>query len=444
MTSKIVVNNIESDSGINTVTIIGDVSVGSSITATDITATHHGSGADLTNLPAANLTGTLPAISGANLTGINTAFGSGTSINTSGIITATAFVPSQGQLSHRNIIVNGDMRIAQRATSSTAVGYKTVDRIYGGYAGTDEAPTFTQADIGTSDSPYLSGFRKSFKIQNGNQTSGAGAADELFMTYNIEAQDLAQSGWDYTSSSSNITISFWVKSSVAQQFQVNMRLYPASGDQKEFCFEYTPSANTWTKVTKTIPGASGNVLRNTNELGMFIQFPQFYGSNYTANSRPFDTWETKNNSQNYKDYATTWYTTNDATWEITGLQLEVGPVATPFEHRTIGEELTRCQRYYQKSYSGDVVGFTGIPLASSGSALGIAKFTTEMRAAPTITLRDGTGALGKATQHGNNYLDATAGGIQTNGFRSVARTSGNWSSNAQQMVQAGYFAEAEI
>ena len=70
MTSKIVVNNIESDSGINTVTIIGDVSVGSSITATDITATHHGSGADLTNLPAANLTGTLPAISGANLTGI--------------------------------------------------------------------------------------------------------------------------------------------------------------------------------------------------------------------------------------------------------------------------------------------------------------------------------------------------------------------------------------
>ena len=71
MTSKIVVNNIESDSGINTVTIIGDVSVGSSITATDITATHHGSGADLTNLPAANLTGTLPAIDGSALTGID-------------------------------------------------------------------------------------------------------------------------------------------------------------------------------------------------------------------------------------------------------------------------------------------------------------------------------------------------------------------------------------
>jgi len=249
---------------------------------------------------------------------------------------------------NKNIIINGAMQMAQRGTSSTTVGYKTVDRMYGGFANTDEAPTFTQADIGTSDTPYLSGFRKSFKIQNGNQTSGAGAADEMFMTYNIEAQDLAQSGWDYTSSSSNITISFWVKSSVAQQFQVNMRLYPASGSQKEFCFEYTPSANTWTKVTKTIPGASGNVLRNTNELGMFIQFPQFYGTNYTANTRAFDTWETKNNAQNYKDYATTWYTTNDATWEITGLQLEVGSVATDFEHRSFAQELALCQRYYAK------------------------------------------------------------------------------------------------
>ena len=294
----------------------------------------------------------------------------------------------------KNLIINGAMQVAQRGTSSTAVGYKTVDRIYGGYANTDEAATFTQADIGTSDSPYLSGFRKSFKIQNGNQTSGAGAADELFMTYNIEAQDLAQSGWDYTSSSSDITISFWVKSSVAQQFQVNMRLYPASGDQKEFCFEYTPSANTWTKVTKTIPGASGNVLRNTNELGMFIQFPQFYGTNYTANTRAFDTWETKNNAQNYKDYATTWYTTNDATWEITGLQLEVGSVATDFEHRSFGQELTLCQRYYETSHSYGTAFGTNTSVGKflqNGTTNGAGNqqvtiyFRTTKRANPTVT-----------------------------------------------------------
>ena len=285
----------------------------------------------------------------------------------------------------KNLIINGAMQVAQRGTSSTAVGYKTVDRMYGGYANTDEAPTFTQADIDSTDAPYLLGFRKSFKIQNGNQTSGAGATDEMFMTYNIEAQDLAQSGWDYTSSSSNITLSFWVKSSVAQQFQVNMRLYPASGDQKELCFEYTPSANTWTKVTKTIPGAAGNVLRNTNELGMFIQFPQFYGTDFTANSRPFDTWETKNNNQNYKDYATTWYTTDNATWEITGLQLEVGSVATDFEHRSFEDDLRRCQRYYEII---EAHGNGGIAVAigqgfNTRKGFGYLSFKVTKRVAPT-------------------------------------------------------------
>ena len=279
---------------------------------------------------------------------------------------------------NRNLIINGAMQVAQRGTSSTSAGYKTVDRIYGGYANTDEAPTFTQADIGTSDAPYLLGFRKSFKIQNGNQTSGAGDADELFMTYNIEAQDLAQSGWDYTSSSSNITISFWVKSSVAQQFQVNMRLYPASGSQKEFCFDYSPSANTWTKVTKTISGAAGNALRNTNELGMFIQFPQFYGANYTANTRAFDTWETKNNAQNYKDYYGTWYTTNDATWEITGLQLEVGSVATDFEFRSYAQELDLCMRYFQ-------VGHAKLYASGIGNHARCVTFAKPMRDDPSMT-----------------------------------------------------------
>jgi len=339
----------------------------------------------------------------------------------------------------KNLIINGAMQVAQRGTSSTAVGYKTVDRIYGGYAGTDEAPTFTQTDIGTSDAPYLLGFRKSFKIQNGNQTSGAGAADELFMTYNIEAQDLAQSGWDYTSSSSNITLSFWVKSSVAQQFQVNMRLYPASGDQKEFCFEYTPSANTWTKVTKTIPGASGNVLRNTNELGMFIQFPQFYGTNYTANTRAFDTWETKNNAQNYKDYATTWYTTNDATWEITGLQLEVGSVATDFEFMSYGDDLLKCQRYYEHSYntgvgvgaSSNVGGYyQNLNSDPSGNAAWTLEYKVQKRAVPSLTFYadDGT-----ANQWDFNGSSVSAGKATVTGHRSsqthlnaYLATGGNW------------------
>ena len=288
----------------------------------------------------------------------------------------------------RNLIINGAMNVAQRGTSSTSVGYQTVDRIYGGFANTDEAPTFTQADISSSDDPYKEGFRKSYKIQNGNQTSGAGSADEVFMRYKVEAQDLAQSGWDYTSTSSFITLSFWVKSSVSQQFQTNIRIYPESGDQKEFCFGYTPAANTWTKVVKTIPGASGNVLRGDNDTGMFLQFTQFYGTDYTANTRNFDTWETKNNNQNFKDFTTTWYETNDATWEITGFQLEVGPQATPFEHRSFVEELTLCQRYYFQG-DGQELGaslnnYYGCMYGSGNSMIKVS-FPTTMRAKPTVT-----------------------------------------------------------
>ena len=245
----------------------------------------------------------------------------------------------------RNIIINGDMNIAQRGTSSTSAGYQTVDRFTTSMAGTDEACTFAQVDVASGTTPYTEGFRKAFKVTNGNQTSGAGAADDVSVSQHIEGQNLAQSGWDYTSSSSFITLSFWVKSSVAQTFFAGIRLY--GDDQREFCFSYTVTADTWTKVIKSIPGAAGLTIVNTNALGAFIQWPQWWGTNYTSSGRALDTWQVKNNASNYPDNTTTWYTTNDATWELTGVQLEVGSQATPFEHRSFGEEQKLCKRYYQ-------------------------------------------------------------------------------------------------
>ena len=290
----------------------------------------------------------------------------------------------------RNLVINGAMQVAQRGTSSTGTGYQTVDRMSVAFAGHDEAPTMTQADVASGTSPYTSGFKKSMKIQNGNQTSGAGAADELALTYHFEGQDIAESGWNVASASSNVTLSFWVKSSVTQQFQTNVRLYgPANGNQREFAFAYTLSANTWTKVTKTIPGHASNTVRGDNALGMFLQFPMFWGTNYTANARNHDTWEAKNNNQNMKDYPSTWWTTNDATWEITGIQLEVGDTATDFEHRSFGEELAACQRYYYQ-IGGASQGGGGFDYLAHGfadtttRAIHLIQFPQEMRAAPTL------------------------------------------------------------
>ena len=392
MTSKIVVNNIESDSGINTVTIIGDVSVGSSITATDITATHHGSGADLTNLPAANLTGTLPAIDGSNLTGVGASFGN-SSVNTSGIITATSFVPTTGQLSHRNIIINGDMNIAQRGTSSTSDGYNTVDRFNASQGSTDESPTFEQVDVASGTTPYTLGFRKAFKITNGNQTSGAQNGSEIQVLYNIEAQDIVQSGWNYKSSSSFITWSFWIKSSIATNFYGYLRTYDNTA--MGYAFETgNLSANTWTKIVKTIPGNANIDINNDNGLGLQIRLLGYIGTSYSDNSTPLHTWTTYNSSARVPEPPTTWFTTNDATLEITGYQVEVGSVATPFEHRKFSEQLLLCQRYYRviSDSSEDGNGYVGYTSYNYdvNSVVTQVNFIPEMRATPTIASTSGT------------------------------------------------------
>ena len=122
-------------------------------------------------------------------------------------------------LTNRNLIINGAMQVAQRGTSSTTSGYGSVDRWNNFYNGTDEAPTHAQVDVASGTTPYTSGFRKALRMTNGNQTSGAGSGDYIAMQHNIEAQNLATSGWNYTSASSFITLQFWIKSSVAQSFK---------------------------------------------------------------------------------------------------------------------------------------------------------------------------------------------------------------------------------
>ena len=282
-----------------------------------------------------------------------------------GICTATSFSGSgEGltrttQLSHRNIIINGAMLVAQRGTSSTSAGYQTVDRINQGFANVNENPTCGQSNVGapsspynlptSGDHPYKEGFRKTYYVGNGNQTTAAGANQDMSFYYNIEGQDLVGSGWNFADPNSYLTISFWIKTSVAQTYYVGFRLYgPSNANQREYCFNFTPAAFTWTKVTHSIPGHASNTLREDNELGAFIQFVQYWGTNYTSSGRVNEAWQAKNNSSNYPDMSGNYYNQNDASYQITGLQLEVGQQATPFEHRTFGEELARCQRYFYR------------------------------------------------------------------------------------------------
>ena len=354
-------------------------------------------------------------------------------------------LPLAGQLGNRNLIINGAMQVAQRGTSSTTSGYATVDRYSNEYAGADEAPTQAQVDVASGTTPYTLGFRKAVKITNGNQTSGAGATDLAVVKQIIEARNMANSGWNYTSSSSFITLSFWVKSSVAQVFSGDLR----TSDGTAYVYKYdTPSlsADTWTKVTKTIPGNSNLTFNNDNGEGLVFHLYPFIGTDYTTSNSDTETWLTASSSNYANDMTSTWWTTNDATCEVTGLQLEVGPQATAFEHRSFGEELSLCQRYFQVTESARG-GFHGLQYVANVSyAYGQAHFKGSMRATPTIVLRDADGNTdGKMTVMGNDHnIAATASNISVDGFYQVNKTSGNISSVVSYPALAGYTATAEL
>ena len=316
---------------------------------------------------------TLDPNGGAVLAGVTTVtsvkVGAAVTITESGIeatgVGITVANINGGQIGgRRNIIINGAMRVAQRGPSSTSTGYVTIDRFNTDYGGENEAPTYEQGTVASGTTPYTEGFRNTWKITNGNQTGGAGSGDYIFIRTKTEAQDLANSGWNYTSSSSFITLSFWVKSSVAQTFYG--RLESVDGSVYNYPYSYAVSANTWTKVVKTIPGNSNLQIDNNNGSGMEFHWDTFRGSNFSDSGVALDTWAAYASGTRTPSQTSTWWTTNDATWELTGVQVEVGSQATAFEHRSYGEELELCKRYYQQ-INGDTGDYTGFSAYSEST-----------------------------------------------------------------------------
>ena len=313
-------------------------------------------------------------------------------------------------LSFRNLIINGAMQVAQRGTSSTSGNIQTVDRFRCDIGGGDENPTQAQHSLTSSDTgPWELGFRKSYHITNGNQTSGAGAADYMQVTYKPEGQDIHRSGWDHTDPNSKITLSYWIKSSVAQTFY---GFIEASGPTRIFGWSTGAlTANTWKKVTVTIPGYASLVIPDTNAMAFSIAFLPFYGTNYThASNRTVGSW--------YEAYAyvpdntSTWWTTNDATFEITGVQLEAGSTATDFEMRSYGDELLRCFRYcWVQGKDQTWTNFAEGIITGSTTWEGAVHMPIRMRAKPSTTFTGNSRVYdaGSSTNTSATATDSSSG-----------------------------------
>ena len=289
-----------------------------------------------------------------------------------------ALIGSQTALSNRNLIINGAMQVAQRGTSSTTVGYQTVDRFRNSFG------TIAVTQSQDTTVPSGEGFTKSLKQLI---TTASSATDAFFSAYQIvEAQNIANSGWDYTSPSSYITISFYAKASVTGTYTLQLR--SDDGTARNYNTQYSLTADTWTRVIKKIPGNSGLTFNSDNGIGLYIFFNVELGTDYSDNSIGFDGWVTHNGSQQVADLTNNLMTTVNSTFHLTGVQLEVGEQATAFEHRSFGDELARCQRYYY-SIAGDQYAYFAMGRVLGQIPVAPITFPTAMRLTPSISISNG-------------------------------------------------------
>ena len=306
-----------------------------------------------------------------------------------------------------NLIINGSNQIAQRATSSTSSGYQTVDRTRAEFSGA--SVTQSQQAL-TSGGPYDDGHRFFFRCANTSTSSATSAY--LQINQEIEAQNVATSGWDATSSSSFITMSFWARSSLAGTYNIHLRTH--DGTARSFSTTFTLVADTWKKVTATIPGNSGITVTNDNGIGLRCYIIVHYGTNYTSSGHTSDAWQTVDTADLTADFAQNWSNTASATFDMTGWQLEVGQVSTPYPHEDIGTTLRKCQRYYAKSWSqGSAVttnpGVIGAACVGNvNRAFGNVFWPVTMRTAPTVTWYSGSTGTANKWRNGSSGTDITA------------------------------------
>jgi hypothetical protein len=284
----------------------------------------------------------------------------------------------------RNLIINGAMQVAQRGTSSTTSGYGSLDRYKIQYSGV--SVTHSQESLSSSDSPYSEGFRTALKLTNTSTSSATSAYTQVFQI--IESQNVAGSGWNYTSTSSSVTFQFWAKSSLAGTYTTFLRTN--DGTQYLYSKDFTLVADTWKKITCTVPGNSNLVFNNDNGQGLDLFVVPHYGTDFTTSGHTDDAWIAYSGSDIAGDYAQSWTNTSSATFFITGIQLEVGENASDFEHRSFGEELALCQRYYwQVAGTSQLVGQGFYFSATEIDCL--VNFPQTMRATPTFTSSNNSG-----------------------------------------------------
>jgi hypothetical protein len=312
----------------------------------------------------------------------------------------------------RNLIINGAMQVAQRGTSSASTGRQTVDRFYTSNA-TNAVVTQSQ---GTSNPP--AGFSSYYRMNVDTADTSIGSSQYFLINYAVEGYDAVCTAWG-TAYAVPVTMSFWVRSNVTGTYVAEIQT--GTSPSYESSNNYTiNNSDTWEKKTITVPPFTIASLNSTNGAAFYLGFWLAAGS--TWNSGTISPQWTDPNSGRATGQVNALNAVNNY-FDITGVQLELGEVATPFEHRSYGEELAACQRYYQQ------YGFeSGGPFRIIGSGNGNNTMLTgfmfqyQMRSAPSINYFGG----GVDGGNFNVYVHNTAQGSTAPASTAVGTRSVRW------------------
>jgi hypothetical protein len=296
----------------------------------------------------------------------------------------------------RNRIINGDMRIDQRAaganTTVTTSGYYTVDR----FAGSTNVSSKYKVGQNLNNISAPNGFYNYLGVQSLSSYS-SGSSDYSAIYHSIEGYNLLDLNLG-SSSGSPFTISFWVRSSLTGTF--TFVVSASYGSNAGYATTYTINvADTWEYKTITIPATSIGTWNRATDLGMMLWWDLGTGSAYNGTA---NTW-----SSNYTlKVAGTQNIigTNNATFYITGVQLEKGSAATAFEYRQFQQEFALCQRYYEKG----IVGFVGYLTNGIAGGIGI-PFAVTKRAAATMSQAASLNASGMASGVASYFVTGVDG-----------------------------------
>ena len=303
----------------------------------------------------------------------------------------------------RNIVINGGMNVAQRSTSETGLGassgYFTLDRFQTTFGST--AGRLTMSQVAVTDLP---GFANALKLDCTTADTSIAAGENFRLQTLLEGQDLQQLKKG-TSSAEKFTVSFYVKGNASATYMLEL----FDGDNSRHNTQQFAVTSSWNRISLTFAGDTTGAFDDDNAVSLYLNFWLHAGSTYTGGTYTANTWASNTNA-NRAVGISSFFDSTDRTLEITGLQMEIGSVATPFEHRSFGEELLLCQRYYHRHESdGSSQNMFGVGFCDgTNNATVQIHFPTTMRTQPSALETTGTAGDYAIREGGGDVLTCNA------------------------------------